>query len=78
LIRQFFFADSSTGRPNHPGAGACARFARRIFFSIIDSPLHRQDQLLAEFTDKDRSEIGWRLQITMNGQAATQLRDQDA
>ena len=45
---------------------------------FIDSPLHRQDQLLAEFTDKDRSEIGWRLQITMNGQAATQLRDQDA
>ena len=33
---------------------------------FIDSPLHRQDQLLAEFTDKDRSEIGWRLQITNN------------
>ena len=31
---------------------------------FIDSPLHRQDQLLAELTDKDRGEIGWRLQIT--------------
>ena len=31
---------------------------------FIDSPLHRQDQLLAELTDKDRSEIGCRLQIT--------------
>jgi hypothetical protein len=33
---------------------------------FIYSPLHRQDQLLAELTDKDRSEIGWRLQITDN------------
>jgi hypothetical protein len=31
---------------------------------FIDSPLHRQDQLLAELTDEDRSEIGWRLGIT--------------
>ena len=31
---------------------------------FIDSPLHRQDQLLAELTDEDRSEIGWRLRIT--------------
>jgi hypothetical protein len=31
---------------------------------FIDSPLHREDQLLAELTDKDRSEIGGRLQIT--------------
>ena len=31
---------------------------------FIDSPLHHQDQLLAELTDQDRSEIGWRLRIT--------------
>jgi hypothetical protein len=31
---------------------------------FIDSPLHRQDQLLAELTDQDRSEIGWHLGIT--------------
>jgi hypothetical protein len=31
---------------------------------FIDSPLHRQDQLLSELTDKDRSENGCRLQIT--------------
>ena len=33
---------------------------------FIDSPVNRQDELLAELTDKDRRGIGWRLGITNN------------